>query len=133
MPPVAPYIDHPDPNFYFHVVNAFVDERAREFVFDVPAHADASMLDVLSLENLRSNSRTVTRSRLTRVRVPLLPGREGEEGKEGEGAASPRPVASRGCLRTQTSTRASPSSSSSPRPTRGTAGRLTASRGASPP
>jgi carlactone synthase/all-trans-10'-apo-beta-carotenal 13,14-cleaving dioxygenase len=90
--PVAPYIDHPDPNFYFHVVNAFVDERAREFVFDVPAHADASMLDVLSLENLRSNSRTVTRSRLTRVRVPLLPGREGEEGKEGEGAASPRPV-----------------------------------------
>ena len=78
--PVAPYFDHPDPNFYFHVVNAFVDEVNREFVFDVPAHVDASMLDVLSLENLRSNSRTVTRSRLTRVRVPLpSSGKKGEE------------------------------------------------------
>ena len=78
--PVAPYFDHPDPNFYFHVVNAFVDGDERDFVFDVPAYADAAMLDVLSLENLRSNSREVTRSRLTRVRVPLpappLPGEE---------------------------------------------------------
>ena len=83
--PVAPYFDHPDPNFYFHVVNAFVDEDAREFVFDVPAHADAAMLDILSLENLRSNARTVSRSRLTRVRVPLPLGKEGEGEKKGEG------------------------------------------------
>lgn len=53
------------------MVNAFVDEESREFVFDVPAHSDATMLDILSLDNLRSNSREVTRSRLTRVRVPL--------------------------------------------------------------
>ena len=69
--PVAPFFDHPDPNFYFHVVNAFVDAERHQFVFDVPAHGDASMLDVLSLQNLRSNAETVTRSRLTRVRVPL--------------------------------------------------------------
>ena len=79
--PVAPFFDHRDPNFFFHVVNAFVDEAKHEFVFDVPAHEDASMLDVLSLDNLRSNARAVTRSRLTRVRVPLPAAGKEEGGK----------------------------------------------------
>ena len=89
--PVAPFFDHPDPNFYFHVVNAFVDEEAKEFAFDVPVHADAAMLDVLALENLRSNARTVTRSRLTRVRVPLPETAAEEGGKEGEGGQGKAP------------------------------------------
>ena len=77
-PPPPFHFDTPDPLFFFHVVNAWTE--GNQFVFDVPA-TDPAMVRVLSLANQRGGgggeSAPVTRTRLTRVRVPLTPGGAG--------------------------------------------------------
>lgn len=63
-----------DAFFAFHHVNAF--ERGNELVVDVAAYDDASVLDELYLEHLRSARTTNAVSRLMRYRVSLGGGRD---------------------------------------------------------
>jgi beta,beta-carotene 9',10'-dioxygenase len=56
------------PFFVFHHVNAF--ERDGEIVLDLVAYPDASVVDALGLDNLRSPSSTLPTGELRRYRLP---------------------------------------------------------------
>jgi len=58
-----------DAAFAFHHVNAF--ERGDEVVCDVVTYPDASIIDALSLDRLRSDEPTPGTGRLRRYRLPL--------------------------------------------------------------
>jgi beta,beta-carotene 9',10'-dioxygenase len=61
-----------DPFFVFHTINAF--EEAGDLVVDLCAHADASIIDLLNLDGLRSGTNAPQDPRPLRLTLPLAGG-----------------------------------------------------------
>jgi carotenoid cleavage dioxygenase-like enzyme len=61
-----------DPFFVFHTINAFED--GGDLVVDLCAHADASIIDLLNLDGLRSGTNAPQDARPLRLTLPLAGG-----------------------------------------------------------
>ncbi|PSQ52278.1 beta-carotene 15,15'-monooxygenase [Halobacteriales archaeon SW_12_67_38] len=75
-----------EPFFLFHHVNAF--ETGGEIVLDLVAYPDATVVDALSLDNLRSPAPDLPTGALRRYRLPIEDG--GESGGGASGGGAPR-------------------------------------------
>ena len=74
-----------EPFFLFHHVNAF--ETGGEIVLDLVAYPDATVVDALSLDNLRSPAPDLPTGALRRYRLPIEDDGESGGGASGGGAS----------------------------------------------